>query len=123
MSTNTLAEIIQQSFGAVINPDKSELGQYVQWLGYRMGPQYPTCNIDKAIAQICKPSKPDWFPHDVLIRAKAVYISTFCDPELRRVLEKYHLLSDIDRTYKSEVIERLEYLNLDITDLTQRLLV
>jgi hypothetical protein len=119
----TFAEFIKQSFGAVINPEKSELGPYVQWLGYRLGPQYPTCNIQKAIAQILLPSKPDRYDYDVFTRTKAVYISTFCDPILRKVLEKYHLITDTNRKFRSEVIERLEYLNLDITDLTQRLLV
>jgi hypothetical protein len=117
------AHLAEQCFGAKVNPEKSELGEYVQWLGYKMGPQYPTINVDKAIAQIVLPSKPDWFEHDVCIRAKAVYISSFCDPRLREVLERYRLLTDIDRTYRSEVIERLEYLNLEFSDLTQRLLV
>jgi hypothetical protein len=117
---STLAE---KYFGAKINPAKSEIGKYVHWLGYKLGPQYPVVDIEKAIAQLLLPSKPDRYETDILVRAKAIFISSFCDPTLREILENQGLLTNIDRKYRTDVIDRLEYLDLPFDTLDVRLLV
>jgi hypothetical protein len=107
------ARLAEGTFGAIVNGDKSEIGKYVTWLGYKLGPRYPEVNINKLIAQLLIPSKPDLYHHDIYVRARALAITSFMDPGFVRILEEYGLLTNISRSYRNEAIERLEYLGLD----------
>nr|UCS96375.1 MAG: RNA-dependent RNA polymerase [Riboviria sp.] len=108
---DAISRIAQGTFGAKINGDKSEIGRYVQWLGYKLGPQFPGIDYDKVMAQLLLPSKRDLYPTDIYVRARAIFISSFCDATLRTIFEEHGLLREV-ASYKSELIDRLNYIKL-----------
>nr|APG78343.1 RdRp [Wenling partiti-like virus 4] len=65
-------------FGFQLNKDKTERGNYVSFLGFRMSPQgYPLVGYDKLMAQLQLPAKRDQFLGDFVSRARALQLCCF----------------------------------------------
>lgn len=78
LSLKALAEECELVFGMKLNPDKSEYGEFVSFLGYKMSKEkIPLANYDKLMAQLCLPSKPDRDIGDVVTRVKALQLACF----------------------------------------------
>jgi len=109
------SNIAQEVFGSQINPDKSEVGRYVHWLGYQLSPTKPIPDLERLYAQLYVPSTPDRYEHDILIRARALWITSFNYPPFRDHLLEHNLLTNISRIYNEDSVKKLEYLGLDIS--------
>jgi len=117
-----LAERALHTFGAILNPDKSELGEYVSFLGYRMHKSgIPQASYEKLIAQLLLPSKPDRSNMDIAVRMRALQLSSFgigCRQfyyETQSVLDEYGYTETVFAlSQRNELSCRLEHLGLHI---------
>jgi hypothetical protein len=116
-----LAIQAKRVFGAIMNPDKSEIGEYVSFLGYGMSPSgIPMASYDKLMAQLVYPSKPDRDDTDVAVRIKALQLSCFgigCRRfyyETQSVLDEYRFKEPYRLSKRHELADKLETLGLDI---------
>jgi len=115
-----ISSVAFRVFGAVLNTDKTELGNYVSFLGYRMSRLgYPLADYDKLVAQLLLPSRPDVCLADFASRARALQLSCFvvgCPVFFNQVQKMLTLIGHHDPgppNRRSEYFIRLEHLCLD----------
>jgi hypothetical protein len=108
-------------FGFELNLTKSEVGEEVNFLGYRMTKVgYPKAEYDKLMAQLLVPSVPDRSELDFVARAKALQLSCFglgCwdfTLEVQRYLEGLDLPANFQPKlhHRDELYQKLEQLDL-----------
>jgi hypothetical protein len=73
-----LSREAMEVFGAKLNPDKSEFGEYVGFLGYGMSPTgTPMADYNKLVAQLLLPRVPDKSRFEFATRIRALQLSCF----------------------------------------------
>nr|USE08295.1 MAG: putative RNA-dependent RNA polymerase [Partitiviridae sp.] len=106
-------------FGMNLNPDKSEIGDHVSFLGYSMGPDgRPHADYDKLVAQLLLPSRPDHSFLEFCSRARALQLSCFGLGCWQFTVEVQSFLDDLGPNFqprlhsRDDIMTKLEALDL-----------
>jgi len=118
-----IAHTALKTFGAIMNTEKSELGEHVSFMGYKPGTGLdhgiPQASYTKLTAQLLLPSCPDRSINDFATRIRALQLSCFGIGCRRFLYESQSLLvsmgiPDPDAPHiRSELRTKLEFLNLE----------
>jgi len=78
LDLNALAATAKTTFGLELNVEKSEVGEFPNFLGYTMSRNgVPGSNYDRLMAQLCLPSRPDRTLEEFCARIRALQLASF----------------------------------------------
>nr|APG78218.1 RdRp [Hubei partiti-like virus 48] len=121
VNVSEMANVAEQVFGFTLNIDKTEKGDNVSFLGYKMSPEgYPKASFDKLLAQLLLPASPDRSLQEFAARARALQLSCFGHGSLRFTHMVQNVMdelgcTDIDPSFlhrRDELSGKLEQLGL-----------